>query len=107
MPYFENGGGTKWNLLDSKTGNTAINLPSSFNELLVITKLTSYNLHFSFNIPKLFLESNGKGFRSGYYGTGTNGFCEIVASLSSVNLANAQSSGSTVTQDSTTTVYYR
>lgn len=105
--YNDSVGSTKWNYLDSKTGTTAIPLPSNFNELLVIAKLSSYNVHFTYNLPKSFLESSGKGFRAGYYGTGSNGFCEIIASLSSINLANAQSAGSTVTQNSTITVYYR
>lgn len=103
----ESVGSTRWNLLGSKTGTEAFNLPTYFEELLVIVKMGTYNVHFTLNIPRAFLESSAKGFRTGYSGVGSSGFCEVGATLTSVYLLNVQASGSTVTAESNITVYYR
>jgi len=101
------GGGIDWNLIGSETGSTAIQLPSSFKELLVIGQVGNLNIHFQFTIPRQFLSSTRKAFRQGYYATGGNAFIEVGATDSQISMLQAQSSGTNVLSTSSTMVYYR
>lgn len=109
MPYFESGGGTKWNYLNSKTGSTEILLPGSFNELLVIVDVNNQDMmELTLNIPEAYLTTTDKSFRSGYYSASNSfavGIVKVNKSALSLNYANI--TGAVVTNNSTITVYYR
>ena len=108
MPYFESGGGTKWNLVDSKTGTTAIPLPSDFNELLAIVAFPQTTIDIPVIIPKNRLTNSARSYRGGYYG-GSNTWVGVVmnVTLSAINLVGATNTSNDVTSTSTLTVYYR
>lgn len=105
MANFDSVKDAGWKYVDSKTGTTAIPLPSEFEELFIMVKLYTYNVQFPMVIPRAVLSTNALGFRAGYYATGSNGYVEVVATTSSVYLANAQASGSDVKNNCTVTVY--
>lgn len=101
-------GGTKWNLLGSKIGTAALNLPTNFNELLIIVTISGTTVEIPIVIPKNTLTNSTKSFRGGYYG-GTNTYVGVAAyvSLTTATLQMAVNTGNDVTSTSTTTVYYR
>ena len=98
-----------WNLVDSKTGDTTITLPNSFNELLIIVVVdNNSNVHFTFNIPYQILGSSVKGFNSGYYqNSGVLSNCRVLVSNTSANLTVAFLNNQDKKSTSTTIIYYR
>lgn len=97
-----------WKLLGTKTGTTAINLPSAFNELLVTVSLGNTTVILTLSIPYLDLESSDRQYRGGYATTTTNlVYISVTASKTSINLGHVQNNGSDVTSASTIKVYYR
>ncbi len=98
-----------WNLVDSKTGDTNITLPNSFNELLIIVAVgNNVNVYFTFNIPYQILGSSVKGFNSGYYqNSSISSICRVLVSKTSANLTIAYLNGQDKLSTSITTIYYR
>lgn len=101
-------GGTKWNLLDSKTGTAAMPLPNDFNEVLGLVRVYGTVVEIPILIPKEELSNTPLYFRGGYY-IGTNSYLavSINATLSSISLGYVGNTGSEATSNSTITVYYR
>ena len=97
-----------WKYVDSKTGTTAIPLPSEFEELFIMVKLGSYSLRFPMTIPRAALSTTAVFFREGYYAnSGSNGYVEVGVTTSVVTLQGATSGGTDVKNSCETTVYYK
>lgn len=98
-----------WKLLGSVTGNTSINLPASFKEILAIVKVDNNdNVVFSFVIPYVSLKSTSQGFNNGYYQTTSiNSYSRITCTLSSAQIVNAYLNTNSVLSTSTMDIYYR
>jgi len=105
------GGGTKWNLLDSKTGTTAILTPSNFDELCVMVKVNQNdNLVHQFNIPKAYIpvDNSSIQLRNGWYSNSTAyGTASIGINKAGLWIAFATYLGTEYKDNSTITVYYR
>jgi len=101
--------GLKWKLLQQVTGTTHINLPATFNELLVVGEVTQYHITYTINIPYDYLEpTQEKQYISGYYsGSGDNGIYNIIANQSELYLEASKVAGADKKSTTTTTVYYR
>lgn len=99
----------KWKYLRSTTGTTAISLPDDYDELLVIVDITpEFYIDFTFNIPKLFLDSNNRQFVDGWYSNANSyGSVTIRVNTSSLYLDNAIVNGTDKKNVAVTKVYYR
>ena len=101
----------EYKYLGVTNGNSSINLPADFTELLLIVRLNNQDtVNFTFNILKEYLSRLGteKGIRNGYYIDASNhGFVYILATASSLHLQEARLSGSEVTGGSNVFVWYK
>lgn len=101
---------SNWNLLGTKTGNSSMSLPSSFNELLCVVKVSNNNnIQYTIIIPYIILTTSSQGFNAGYFqqNGSTSSACRINATKASANLANAYLNSSSVISNSSVTYYYR
>ena len=103
-----------WKLLDSKNGVNTINLPSSFNEIIVdIYGINGYDWGFIFHLCKNQLTESEKLYITGYAkATTAAGSCSISASNSKIKFNRVTYSagnpdGSDVSSNFSFTVYYR
>ena len=99
-----------WTLKDNATGTASISLPSSFNEIMCIVKISNNdNVQIPLIIPYSHLTTTSQGFNSGYYGAGqgTSSFCRVVATKTSASISQAYLNANNVTSSSTLYVYYR
>lgn len=103
-----------WKLVDSKTGTSAITLPSDYNELLVCCTYLHDNYFdytFSIAIPKSEIyERTGiqRRFFDGYSASGrSNVMIRFANDRSKVELVEMYIDGSNRTSATTTRVYYR
>ena len=101
--------GLKWKFLQQVTGTTHINLPATFNELLVVGEVTSYNIHYTINIPYVCLEETRFGqYINGYYSNSSDsGMYDVMANQSELYLEASKVVGADKKSGTTTTVYYR
>lgn len=100
----------QWNYLGSKSGSTAMTLPTNFNELLCIVKAwdSNENLYFSINIPYAILSTTEIGFNNGYYATAQgNSYCRVMAKKTSVYTSACYVNGSNTLSSSKLYIYYR
>lgn len=106
--FGESVGNPKWNLLESKTGTADINIPTNFNELLVIVTLYNTTVNIPIIIPRNVLTNSQQSFRSGYF-IGDNSYCTVIVmcALSKLNLAQVNNTGADLTNNSSIKVYYR
>ncbi len=97
-----------YTLLGQKTGSASLNLPATFNELLVIILVASnQNVCFSITLPKDELTTS-RGYNGGYYASAsTNARYRVVASSTTIALNTAELNGSDVLSTSVIRVYYK
>lgn len=89
-----------WKLKGSKTGTTAIALPSTYSELLIHVKHGQY-----FNYTFYLVSANDDGYyRNGYR---DNSYATIKKDNGSINLAELFENGTDHTSSTVTYVYYR
>ena len=110
-------GGSEWKLAGSAIGTNSISLPTTFNELLVVAEATESGFSPTLDmypictatIPKQALSSTNKYYALTNFNTNTSkeGYCEIYANLSSLNLYVWFSNAIDIKSYATTTVYYR
>lgn len=98
-----------WNYLTQVTGTTHINLPATFNELLVVGEVTTYHIVYTINIPYDYLEpTQKKQYINGYHSnSGDSGMYDVMANQSELYLEASKVAGSDKVNVTTTTVYYR
>lgn len=84
-----------WKFLGEKTGQDAIALPETFNELLCIVKINnSDNLNFPILVPVTYLSTTPQYFNSGYYATSTgSAYCRVAVSSTDAALQTAYING--------------
>ena len=83
-------------------------LPTNFDELLIVINVNNSGVILTINIPKLFLSSTSREFRSGYFSSGSNG-ATVGFNVTSTTIALNQAilNGSDVTSNSTAILYYK
>ena len=97
-----------WKLLDTKTGTTAIPIPSGAHEIFATLENPAKNICFNFNIPVISLSASNKTYRQAYYTTASNnGTCSLDISTSSINMTGFAVGGSDITSTASISVYYR
>lgn len=97
-----------WTLVDTKTGTTAVALPSTFTELYIVVNYSGYN-YSPFHIISANLSNNDKAYFGGS-GESTSTLVGIVINVSktSAKIAKANfNNGVNVTSSSSITVYAR
>lgn len=96
-----------WKFLKTVTGNTKIQLPDSYNEIIVdIENEVNY---FSINLSRAQLSSSAKHYREGYYmnSSGASALATITATESSIFLNFLMLGSENATASSKVSVYYR
>ena len=96
-----------WKFLKTVTGNTKIQLPDSYNEIIVdIENDVNY---FSINLSRAQLSSSAKHYREGYYmnSTGASALATITATESSIFLNFLILGSEYATSSTKVSVYYR
>lgn len=65
----------KWILYDTTTNTDTVDIPTNYNEILIIANDQSTNLNMTINIPKLYIDnlSSQSSFQNGYWQQGTAG----------------------------------
>ena len=100
----------EWTLIDTKTGQTAVNLPSSFTELLCIAKVdNNSSINIPILIPKVILTTSDQGFNGGYAGSSINvaAAARITAKTTTATLSYAYLNGGNKLSTTKVTYYYR
>lgn len=95
-----------WTLLDTKTGNTAISLPSKYNELHICVEFGGVN----WKVPMHLTNQETGSFFTGFWAAANNGgfFCVLIANdKSTIKMTSADANGSSVLSSSVIKVYYR
>ena len=96
-----------YELVDSKTGATSINLPASFKKLLVHVSDGEW-VNFVIELLPSMLDNNGKYFSAGaYFSANSFNSCLVQATTTTVTLNNLTEGGTNKTSSGVTTVYYR
>lgn len=100
---------TEWISLGSKTGDTSIDLPSSFSELLCDVRLSGSNqYHITIIIPYNALTTSSRGFHQGYYNTASNNAgARINATTTTATLNAVYQNGSNILSTTIVNYYYR
>lgn len=102
---------SNWNLLGTKTGNSSISLPSSFNELLCVIKVVNNNsVQHTIIIPYIVLTTSSQGFNAGYFQQSSgnvSSHCRVNVTKTAANLSYAYLNNNNVLSSSTVTYYYR
>ena len=96
-----------WKLLKTVTGNTSIQLPDSYNEIIVdIENDVNY---FSINLSRAQLSSSVRYYREGYYkdSSSSNALVTISATEKSVGLFGLYLGSTDYTSSAKVSVYYR
>lgn len=102
------GGSSAWTLAGTETGLTAITLPATWNEILVVCSVGgNINSNVTVNIPAdAFVATHV--FRAGWYVSNNgNGSASFIAGSGNISLTEAYDTGTDKAATSVTKVYYR
>lgn len=94
-------------MVATTTGTTPITLPSNFNELLITTRAMSDWVCTSLHVAEIMLSESDNRYISGGSFNGNDVFVRIVANKTQVFLEVCINNSSTITDNSSITVYYR
>lgn len=85
-----------WKFLGEKSGQDAIALPETFNELLCIVKINNSNTYeIPLLVPATHLSTTPQSFNGGYYANASgSAYCRVSVSSISANLQQAYLNGS-------------
>ena len=96
-----------WTLVGTKNGTTALNLPSSFNELLVVMKFIG-DTKYTCLIPAVDLTTSMQLYTVGHaFTTESRGAIEFNVSLSKAQIQEAYLNSERVVSTTSMTIYYR
>ena len=98
-----------WTKLGSKTGTSAMTLPSNFSELKITCKANngSYWRAYSFYVIKSELSTNSEKWTEGFGYNPNHYLCELSLSSNSVALSTFLEASVELASNATITVYYR
>lgn len=99
----------EWKLQGTATGSTLVNLPSEYNELLLVGRADANNYWFSSIVPKNEVEETVRYARNGHvYNATNNASCSFKFSKSGAGLyLLTHNNGTDLTNNAVFKLYYR
>ena len=98
----------EWKLVGEVTGKTVVNLPTIFNEIIVIATRSDGNVSVDLSVPYIALFDDLKGFHTGTYGNdGYYTMAVFQISKTQINLHEFRNNGNDQTTSAKMRVYYR